>query len=145
MTVSSAASGTLLATPIDWTDLIDSSRLLLVPVPPATQPTQTSNRRAISTAYYGMFHALLASNADTLIGSPQNTVDLAGWTQIYRNTQHRRTYDQMSGSSATARVNHDSLLLSVFMQTLSADFRHPGIAPTTTHSQDPIQLPTCKT
>lgn len=97
MTVSSSASGTPLATPIAWTDLIDSGRLLFEPVPPATQQTQASIRRAIRTTYYAMFHALLAGNADTLIGSPQNTIDLAGWTQIHRNTQHRRTYGQMQG------------------------------------------------
>ena len=95
MTVSGSTSGPPLATPIDWTDLIDTSRMLLLPVPPAIQPTQASIRRAISTAYYGMFHALLASNTDTLIGLPQNTIDIAGWSRIYRNTQHRRTYDQM--------------------------------------------------
>ena len=95
MTVSGSNSGPPLATPIDWTDLIDASRILLLPVPPAIHPTQSSIRRAISTAYYGMFHALLASNADTLIGSPENTIDIAGWSRIYRNTQHRMTYDQM--------------------------------------------------
>ena len=113
MTVSGSASGTPLATPVDWTDLIDSGRLLLVPVPPATQPTQASIRRAISTAYYAMFHALLPSNAETLIGSPHNPVELAGWTQIYRNTQHRRTYDQMQ------RIRNQSSGLPQF----SADVR----------------------
>ena len=95
MIVSGSTSRSPLGTPLDWADLIDTSRMLLVPVPPATLATQASIRRAISTAYYAMFHALLASNADTLVGSPQNPVELAGWTHIYRNTQHRRTYDQL--------------------------------------------------
>ena len=113
MTVSGSTSGPPLATPIDWVALIATSRMLLVPVPPATQPTQESIRRAISTAYYAMFHGLLASNADTLIGPPQDPVERAGWSQIYRNTQHRMTYDQME------RIRNQSPRLPQF----SADVR----------------------
>ena len=95
MTVSGSTTGVPLATPVDWSDLIGASRVLLTPVPPSPQPTQACIRRAISTAYYAMFHALLASNTETLVGSPQNPVDLAGWIHIYRNTQHGRTRVQM--------------------------------------------------
>ena len=95
MTLGGSTSGSPLAIPIDWAALIDTSRMLLAPVPPATQPTQESIRRAISTAYCAMFHGLLASNADALIGPPTNPVERAGWSRIYRNTRHRMTYDQM--------------------------------------------------
>ena len=54
--------------PISWTELIAAGRATLIPLPPATQPTQAAIRRAISTAYYAAFHALTTSNADALIG-----------------------------------------------------------------------------
>ena len=79
MTTSGATSGSPLATPVDWHDLIDTGRALLVPVPPATQPTPGAIRRAVSTAYYAMFHALVGSNADTLVGLPHDNVALDAW------------------------------------------------------------------
>ena len=53
---------------MNWEALIASSRTLSAPVPPASQPTDEVLRRAISTAYYPMFHALATSNADCIIG-----------------------------------------------------------------------------
>ena len=43
---------------MDWIELIRVSRLLA-----AGQPSQEALRRAVSTAYYAMFHALTTSNA----------------------------------------------------------------------------------
>ena len=54
---------------MNWEALIASSRALVTPIPPASQPTEEALRRAISTAYYAMFHALAASNADCIIGT----------------------------------------------------------------------------
>lgn len=51
---------------IRWQDLIATSRSLTTPQPPATAPLEDSLRRAVSTAYYAMFHALAASNAECL-------------------------------------------------------------------------------
>ena len=68
-----------LAVPIDWAALIDTARHLLTPIPPAAQPTPESIRRAISTTYYAMFHALLSSSADVLIGPPSDQATLSAW------------------------------------------------------------------
>ena len=45
-------------------------------------PTDEHIRRAISSAYYALFHALATSNADVLIGPPQDqkTAEAALWT-----------------------------------------------------------------
>ena len=42
--------------PTSWTDLIAAGRASLIPQPAATRPTQAAIRRAISTAYYEVFH-----------------------------------------------------------------------------------------
>ena len=53
-----------------WQDLIATSRLLTSTPDPNTAPLPDSLRRAVSTAYYAVFHALANSNADCLIGVP---------------------------------------------------------------------------
>jgi hypothetical protein len=54
---------------MDWEALIESSRALTTPIPPADQSTDEALRRAISTAYYAMFHMLATSNADCIGGT----------------------------------------------------------------------------
>jgi hypothetical protein len=50
------------------------------------RPRQTSLRRAVSSAYYAVFHALARSCADELIGVTRaNSVP---WTRTYRALQH---------------------------------------------------------
>ena len=52
----------------------------------ATQPTQADRRRAVSTAYYAMFHCLAASAADLFIGTEHNPA----WHRTYRALEHGR-------------------------------------------------------
>ena len=63
----------------------------------ATQLTLTSSdtpehqerlRRAVSTAYYAMFHTLANSNANALIGTAMNVNDAAAWNRTYRALEH---------------------------------------------------------
>ena len=49
-------------------------------------PTQARLRRAVSTAYYAMFHCLAASAADLFIG----TVRSPAWHRTYRALEHGR-------------------------------------------------------
>ena len=51
MTNGGSTPRTPLAMPVSCTDLIDTARTLLGPLPPATQPTDAAIRRAVSTAY----------------------------------------------------------------------------------------------
>ena len=52
------------------------------------RPQQARLRKAISAAYYAMFHALAGSNADTLIGVSQQFRRLPAWAQTYRALEH---------------------------------------------------------
>ena len=71
-----------------WQDLIATARLLTATPPTNTQPLQDSLRRAVSTAYYAMFHALAISNADCLVGTPYDALTEHSWSRAYRGLNH---------------------------------------------------------
>lgn len=73
---------------MNWEALIASSRALVTPIPPASQPTEEALRRAISTAYYAMFHALATSNADCIVGSLHDPTSRHAWDRVYRGLEH---------------------------------------------------------
>lgn len=51
-------------------------------------PTQADLRRAISSVYYAIFHAICQSNADTLAGDNPQDRDRMAWRQAYRALEH---------------------------------------------------------
>ena len=65
-------------------DLMEVARVLVEPGDAPT--TQARLRRAISTAYYAMFHCLAMSAADLFIG----TVRSPAWHRTYRALEHGR-------------------------------------------------------
>ena len=90
---------------IRWQELIETARLLANAPGPDTEPPQESLRRAVSTAYYAMFHALANSNADCLIGASHDALTEHAWNRIYRGLDHQAarrslTQDQELFSSA---------------------------------------------
>lgn len=56
-----------------------------------TRPRQSDLKRAISTAYYALFHAVARNNADRLIGVGANRSDKA-WRQTYRALNHGEAF-----------------------------------------------------
>lgn len=75
---------------MDWQNLIAVSRLLV-----AGQPSQEALRRAISTAYYAMFHALATSIADCIHG-PRNAANQTAWTTTHRSLRHHRAANPLN-------------------------------------------------
>jgi len=65
-------------------DLIEAARVLTEPGP--GRPTQASLRRAVSTAYYAVFHCLAATAADLFIGPARGLA----WHRTYRALEHGR-------------------------------------------------------
>lgn len=59
----------------------------LVPTP-GRKPRQSNLRRAVSTAYYAMFHCLAKCCADTLVGSRSADRSNPAWRQAYRALEH---------------------------------------------------------
>jgi hypothetical protein len=73
--------------------LFEQAERLILP-PPAGPPRQVDLRRAISAAYYAVFHALLTAVADELIGkTKRNTLE---YGLAYRTLGHRRLLDLCS-------------------------------------------------
>jgi hypothetical protein len=56
--------------------------------PPAGRPRQADLRRAISTAYYGVFHAALTAAADQFVGAAKRSTSQYGL--VYRTVDHKR-------------------------------------------------------
>lgn len=52
------------------------------------RPTRVSLRRAISSAYYALFHCLARECADLLIGGSGLDRSDAAWRQVYRALEH---------------------------------------------------------
>ena len=51
-------------------------------------PSQTNLRRAVSTAYYALFHSLAESSANMLVGEDGSGRSEPAWRQAYRALQH---------------------------------------------------------
>ena len=76
---------------MNWEQLIAIARMLAAAPEYGERrgrPQQAQLRKAISSAYYAMFHALATSNADTLIGTSPQFRNLPAWTQTYRALDH---------------------------------------------------------
>mgnify|MGYP003115687661 CR=1 FL=1 len=67
-------------------DYIHSANLLLAGG--NGKPRQVQLRRAISTAYYALFHCLARSAADLLIGGGRAQKSKHAWRQAYRALEH---------------------------------------------------------
>ena len=63
-------------------DLMETARRLTESG--AARPTETDLRRAVSTAYYALFHCLAGTAADLLTGSSGSPE----WQQVYRALEH---------------------------------------------------------
>ena len=86
---------------MNWEQLIALARMLASAPERGERrgrPQQVQLRKAISAAYYAMFHALANSNADTLIGASQQFRRLPAWTLTYRALDHGYARSQMNRS-----------------------------------------------
>ena len=79
---------------IDPRELIATCYKLVSPaaIPP---PSDADLRRAISTAYYAVFHTLAASNAELIAGRPQSDMSSLAWERVYRRLDHGRAQNNL--------------------------------------------------
>ena len=52
------------------------------------RPRQSELRRAVSLAYYAMFHSLAKQSADMLVGATRGRRSQRAWLQAYRSLEH---------------------------------------------------------
>lgn len=67
------------------------------------RPRQAELRRAVSTAYYALFHALARCCADMVVGSTRGSRSQAAWNQTYRALEHGLARNQCSNRSMMSR------------------------------------------
>ena len=67
------------------------------------RPRQTDLCRAVSDAYYALFHALARCCADMLAGSAPTNRDRSAWRQTYRSLEHGLARNQCSNRVAMSR------------------------------------------
>ena len=72
---------------LEPSELLDTARLLLVD----GASNAASLRRAVSTAYYAVFHTVLRSAADELVGASAR--ESGAYSTLYRAFAHRRVAD----------------------------------------------------
>ena len=80
--------------------MIDPQELIatcyrLVPQAAIPPSSEADMRRAISTAYYAVFHTLAASNADLIAGRPQSDMSTQAWERVYRRLGHGRAQNNL--------------------------------------------------
>ena len=115
---------------MNWQHLFDAARMLagdpgagISPRP--GRPRQAMLRRAISTAYYAMFHALCQSNADTLVGDAAMASNAELWVRTYRALDHRPARDRLNSytsAGAPALSNFASRFGTLQSQRHDADY-----------------------
>ena len=67
------------------------------------RPRETNLRRAVSTAYYALFHCLAACCADMLVGGPSANRSRPAWQQAYRALRHGTARQRCEQSTIVAR------------------------------------------
>ncbi len=84
-------------------DLIASAKKL-VGEGQVGSPKQSDLKRALSTAYYAMFHALCWNCADSFIGTANAaTRAQSAWRQAYRAVEHGRAKNQCKNNAVMGR------------------------------------------
>ena len=71
------------------------------------RPRQTDLCRAISAAYYAMFHTLARCGADLLAGATRADRSQPAWEQTYRALEHGHARNQCRNQSVVSRFPLD--------------------------------------
>ena len=111
---------------------IQSARLL---ADGGGNPSQESLRRAISTAYYALFHALCYAFADLFVGDSPDARASDEWHQAYRSLDH----GILARQCRHADVNRYSPGLRFFakiFETLQANRHRADYSPRANYDQD---------
>ena len=86
---------------VNWRHLIDAARVLAGDSDTGRsqgRPRQAMLRRAVSTAYYAMFHALCNSNANLVAGLSADPPTREAWTRTYRSLDHGPARNRLAGA-----------------------------------------------
>lgn len=93
-------------------DLLKTARFL---IPKSGKPSQVRLKRAVSTAYYAIFHAMARNAADMLVGSTSANRSLRAWLQVYRALDHTHAKNQCNQRTINLFPNDIQKLASKFV------------------------------
>lgn len=113
---------------IDPQELINTCHKL-VPSAAAPPPSQADMRRAVSTAYYALFHTLAASNAELIAGQPQSNISSYAWERVYRRLDHGRAKNNLRAALdmlSQTGANFARIFIELQHQRHNADY-NPNI------------------
>lgn len=82
----------------------------------ASRPRQTELKRAVSAAYYALFHALCLYIADMWIGTKPDSRGKYAWQQAYRTFEHGKT------KAACLRIKDDSKKFTLLLRYVAEIF-----------------------
>ena len=80
------------------------------------RPKEASLRRATSTAYYALFHALAACCADSIVGGAGSNRSAPAWRQVYRALDHGHAKNQCRNTSV---LQHFPVAVQDFARTFA--------------------------
>ena len=78
-------------------------------------------RRAISDAYYALFHALAQACADELIGANKRSTD--AWARVYRALDHKAAKDRLKKSASAGGADAELIAFATAFASLQ-ELRH---------------------
>lgn len=67
------------------------------------RPRQAELSRAVSAAYYAMFHTLALCGANTLVGAARASRSRPDWNQVYRSLEHGYARNQCNNRAVMDR------------------------------------------
>lgn len=91
------------------------------------RPRQAELRRAVSAAYYAMFHTLARCGADLLVGTTRASRSQPAWRQTYRALEHGHARSQCNNRAVMSAFPQDirnfgELFVYMQGQRQSADY-----------------------
>lgn len=97
------------------------------------RPTQADLRRAISSSYYAVFHALAKMAADSLVGATKSRRPNKAWVEVYRGLDHgtcRQACDRAKSVGFPTQIHHFSDAFLQLQQARHAADYDPMVRPT---------------
>jgi uncharacterized protein (UPF0332 family) len=83
-------------------DLVATAKRL-IGVSGKKRPRQSDLKRAVSTAYYALFHALCRNCADSFVGGAGADRSTPAWRQAYRAVDHGAAKNQFKNAHVMSR------------------------------------------
>ena len=102
------------------------------------RPRQAELRRAVSTAYYALFHALALCCAERLAGSTRASRMNPGWSQTYRALEHGHARNQCDNQSAMSAFPAEIQNFGQWFVLMQRQRQQADYSPSATFSRDRV-------